>query len=142
MVRSAIEINDAVKYSTRLEPTFEDIVQELRNIGAGGGESTTHDDIVIVCRPRCRHLLLLRNTHAADGAARSGDTESRAFRLFEADALEDRMHAVPIGQSPDVLDTRSFHSDVSCLGFFFGTFAAMPGMYNVLLCRVTALGSR
>ena len=51
-----------------------------------------------------RNRLLLRDADAADGATRTGDLESRDGRLFEPDALEDRVRAEAAGELADALD--------------------------------------
>src|SRR5207245_9879120 len=85
-------------------------------VRAGWRGSAAHGDVVIECRPRRGHRLVLGNTNAAHCATRTRDAERRAHRLLESNALEDGVDAEAVGELVHALNrlAASLADDVCC----------------------------
>src|SRR2546428_12225422 len=115
-VSPLVEAHDPIEDSTRFDLAFEDVRQQLLDVRAGWRGSAAHGDVVIECRPRRGHRLVLGNTNAAHYATRTGDAERRAHRLLESDALEDGVDAEAVGELAHALNrlVASLADDVCC----------------------------
>src|SRR6184192_2146117 len=69
----AVEVDDAIEDPARLDPSLEDVGQQLLDVGADRGRTAADADVVVERGLRRGELLLLRDADPADGAAGSGD---------------------------------------------------------------------
>src|SRR5437870_6104311 len=99
-----VEVRDSVEDAAGFDPSFEDVRQQLVDVRTGGSGTATDGDVVEKGRQRRRNRLLLGKADAADGAARTDDTESGDGRLLVADALEHGMGAEAVRKLADALD--------------------------------------
>src|SRR5258707_6601250 len=115
-----VEAHDAVEDPARLDPALEDVWQKLLDVRADRGGSAAYGDVVVECRPRCRHRLVLGNADAADCATRTRDADRGEHRLFEADALEDRVGAEAARELVHALNrfVAAIAHDVGCAELF------------------------
>src|SRR5207244_696056 len=64
-----VEVRDPIEHTTRLDLTFENIGQQLSDIGAYRGRAAGDRDVVVERRLRRWNRIILGNADAAYGAA-------------------------------------------------------------------------
>src|SRR6476620_5160621 len=101
-VRHVLDRAGAVENTTWLDPTLEDVRQQLLDVRAHGRRAAC-DRGVLPKRDTSRCGVVLGHAHPADRPAGSGDRECRFDGLLEAHAFEYRVRSV-LRQLPDALD--------------------------------------
>src|SRR4051794_31171449 len=83
-VGHAVEADDAVEDAAGLDPAFENVRQQLLDVGADRGGAAAYRHVAVERLARRRHRLVLGNADAADRAARTRDANGRKRRLVRA----------------------------------------------------------
>ena len=119
-VRHIVEAHDTVEDTTGFDPAFDNIRHKLLNVRSDRGGSTAHGDVVVERRLRRRHRLALGNADAAHCATRTRDADCGEHRLFEADALQDRVDAESAGDLAHALNrlVAAFADYIRCAELF------------------------
>src|SRR5213076_2424722 len=89
-VRDFVERAGAVEDEARVDLAFEDVGQQLFDVGADRRGPAAQGDVLPERDARWSRLVL-GDPDPADGAAGTGDLESGNDRLLEADALQHRV---------------------------------------------------
>src|SRR5205823_10572430 len=82
-VGDLVEADDPVEDAARIDAAFEDIRQQLLDVGAHRRGAAAHADVVVEGRLRGRHGLVLGDANAADRATRTRDLDRGELRLLE-----------------------------------------------------------
>src|SRR5439155_11756513 len=112
-VRDFVERAGAVEDEARLDLAFEDVGQQLFDVGADRRGAAAQGD-VLPERDARRSRFVFWDSDPADGAAGTGDLESGHHRLLEADALQHRVDAEAVCELAHALDrgVTAFGDDV------------------------------
>jgi hypothetical protein len=92
-VRDVLDRAGAVEDTTRLDPPFEHVRQQLLDVGPHRRRAAAHRGVLPERYPR-RGRVVLGHTDPADRTAGPRDRERRLDGLFEADTLQYRVCAV------------------------------------------------
>src|SRR5271156_4820822 len=95
---NTVEVHDGIEDASGMDASFQNIRQQLRDIGPHWRRSTAHRDVVVEGRPRSRHGRILGYTHAADGSAWTTDLDGRFHGLTQSDTFQYRVSTVPAGE--------------------------------------------
>src|SRR5215218_3871561 len=98
------DVRDPVEDAAGLDPSVEDVREQLLDVGAQRRGPAADGDVRKEGRNRVGHRVFLGQPDAPDCATGASDVKGRQGRLLQADALENRVCAEAVGQLADALD--------------------------------------
>src|SRR5512141_1568540 len=104
-VGNPIEISDPIEHATWLDLPLHYVGQQFLDVCASRGGTPRNRDVVEECRLGHGNGLFLRNSHTANRAAGTRDTERRDRRLFQTNTFENRVRTESAGDLFDAIDS-------------------------------------
>src|SRR5919106_6753877 len=114
-----VETDDTVEHAAWLDASVDDVREQFLDVRPRGSQPATDRHVMEEGGLRRRDRLFLWGAHSADRAAGAGELDCRLDCLAVADALENGVDAVAVGQLLEALDglVAAFADDVGSTEF-------------------------